>query len=203
MTRTTSLLLLFALAAHAANWPSFRGDRASGVADGARLPLNFDAVRSKNLVWKTPIPGLAHASPIVWGDRIFITTALSGAPNVVFRNGLFGAGTSAEDLTGHRWIVYCLDRHTGKILWERTAHEGVPKVKRHIKSSHASSTPVTDGKRVVAFFGSEGLFAYDFKGKLLWKQDLGVLDTGAFDVPDLQWGTASSPIIYKDLVIVQ
>ncbi|MBL8189477.1 MAG: PQQ-binding-like beta-propeller repeat protein, partial [Acidobacteria bacterium] len=96
-----------------------------------------------------------------------------------------------------------LDKKTGKIKWEKVAYEGVPKTKRHIKSSFASSTPVTDGKYVVAFFGSEGLYCYDLKGKLKWKQDLGVLDSGWFFDPDYQWGTASSPIIYKDMVIVQ
>jgi outer membrane protein assembly factor BamB len=96
-----------------------------------------------------------------------------------------------------------LDLKTGKVLWEKTAAEGPVKVKRHLKASHASSTPATDGKHLVAIFGPEGLFCYDLDGKLLWKKDLGTLDAGWFFNPAYQWGYASSPIIYKDFVIVQ
>ena len=92
---------------------------------------------------------------------------------------------------------------TGKVLWERVAHEGIPKTKRHPKSSQASPTPVTDGTHVIVSFGSEGLYAYDIDGKLLWKQDLGVLNAGWFYDPDYEWGVGSSPIIWKNLVIVQ
>ncbi|MBD0328339.1 MAG: PQQ-like beta-propeller repeat protein, partial [Pyrinomonadaceae bacterium] len=127
----------------------------------------------------------------------------SSDPKSVFRHGLYGDVDSAKDESKHTWRVYCLDKRNGKILWVRTAYEGVPKVKRHIKASHASSTPVTDGKHVVALFASEGLYAYDASGNLLWKKDLGVLDAGWFYDPDYQWGHASSPIIYKDMVIVQ
>ncbi len=190
------------VAACAQNWPSFRGPGASGVAEG-RGPASFDGVKSVNIRWKTEIPGLAHSSPIVWGDRVFITTAISSDPNAVFRHGLFGDVDPSPDVSKHSWRVYALDKATGKIIWERTAHEGVPRTKRHPKSSQASSTPVTDGKHVVAFFGSEGLYAYDFDGKLLWQQDLGALNAGWFYDPDYEWGTASSPIIYKNLVIVQ
>jgi len=187
----------------AQNWPGFRGQNASGVADGQHPPTTWDGEKATNIVWKTPIPGLAHASPIVWGDRVFIATAVSSAPQGKFRHGLYGDVDSDKDVSKHAWKVYCLDKGTGKILWERTSAEGVPKIKRHIKSTQASSTPATDGKYVVAFFGSEGLFCYDFTGKLVWKQDLGLLDSGWFFDPDYQWGTASSPIIYKGLVIVQ
>jgi len=195
--------LCFVAVAQAQNWPSFRGANASGVADGKPAPTAWDAVKGINIAWKTPIPGLAHSSPVVWGDRLFITTAISSNPRPYFRHGLYGDVDSDNDLSKHTWRVYCLDKRTGRILWERTAHEGVPKIKRHIKATHANSTPATNGRHVVAFFGSEGLYCYDLDGKLLWKQDLGVLDAGWFYDPDYQWGTASSPIIYKDLVIVQ
>jgi outer membrane protein assembly factor BamB len=99
--------------------------------------------------------------------------------------------------------VYALDKQTGKIIWERVAHEGVPRTKRHPKNSQASSTPATDGRHVVAFFGSEGLYAYDWEGKLLWKKDLGIMNAGWFYDPDYEWGVASSPIIYRNMVIVQ
>ena len=199
------LLLVFSVAvlASAENWPSFRGPNASGVADGKPTPTNWDAVKGTNILWKTPIPGLAHSSPVVWGDRVFVTTAVSSKGNENFKHGLYGDVTSDTDLSKHSWHVYSLDKRTGKVVWDQIAAEGVPKVKRHIKSTHASSTPATDGKYVVAFFGSEGLFCYDLNGKLQWKKDLGTLDAGWFYDPDYQWGTASSPIIYKNLVIIQ
>ncbi len=201
--RNILLALLLVAAAQAQNWPQFRGPNASGVADGNKLPVSWNAPKGQNILWKTEIPGLAHASPVIWGNRIFVTTAISSDPKAVFRHGLFGDVDPSNDVSKHTWRVYCLDKATGKILWERTAHEGIPKTKRHPKSSQASSTPATDGKHVVAFFGSEGLYAYDFDGKLLWKQDLGALNAGWFYDPDYEWGMASSPVIYKNLVIVQ
>jgi outer membrane protein assembly factor BamB len=197
------LLICLASAAKAQNWPSFRGTNASGVAEGTPTPTTWNVEKGENILWKTPIPGLAHASPVVWGDKLFITTAISSNPKPYLRVGLFGDVDSDKDLTKHTWRVYCLDKRTGKILWDRVATEGVPKIKRHIKATHANSTPATDGKYVVAFFGAEGLYCYDVKGKLQWKQDLGLLDSGWFYDPDYQWGMASSPIIYKNLVIVQ
>jgi outer membrane protein assembly factor BamB len=184
-------------------WPSFRGPDASGVADGQHPPTTWDVKTGHNIRWKTPIPGLAHSSPIVWNGRLYLTTAVSSEEKTEFRPGQYGAGDAAKDVVRHSWRVYCLDAKSGKIVWEQTAHEGVPKIKRHLKSSHANATPAIDGKHLVAFFGSEGLFCYDLDGKLLWKQDLGVIDVGAFNDPDLQWGTASSPVLYKNLVIVQ
>lgn len=196
-------LLLVAAGASAQNWPQFRGPNASGVADGRPTAVEWDAGKDTNILWKTPIPGLAHASPIVWGDRIFIATAVSSHPNTDFRHGLYGDVTPSNDTTRHTWKMMALDKRTGRILWERIAYEGAPRAKRHPKATQASSTPATNGKVVVALFGSEGLYAYDFSGKLLWKQDLGVLSAGWFYDPDYEWGVGSSPIIYKDLVIVQ
>ena len=142
----------------AQNWPSFRGPRASGVADGANPPTVWDAEKSRNILWKTPLPGLAISSPIVWGDRVFVTTAISSDPKAeTHRHGLYGDVEPAKDVARHIWRVYALDKKSGKIVWEQTAHEGVPKTKRHPKSSQANSTPATDGKHVVAFLGSEGL----------------------------------------------
>ena len=159
--------------------------------------------KAENLVWKTKVPGLAHSSPVVWGDVVFVSTAVTSAAKDETRFGLYGDVAPVKDDPKHTWKVYALDKRTGKVLWERIASEGVPKVKRHPKSTHADSTPVTDGKYLVVLFGSEGLYAYDLKGKLLWKQDLGVLDAGWFYDPDYQWEYGSSPIIYKNLVIVQ
>ena len=194
---------LLAGGAVAQNWPQFRGPNASGVADGKPLPVSFDVSKGTNVRWKAPIPGISVASPIVWGDKVFVTTAISSDASAKLRHGLYGDVEPSNDVSKHTWKVYCLNKADGKVLWERVAHKGVPKTKRHPKSSQNSCTPVTDGKVLVAHFGSEGLFAYDFDGKLLWKQDLGKLNAGWFFDPDYEWGVASSPIIYKDTVIVQ
>src|ERR1700690_3007812 len=201
--RIALFALAVAAAASAQNWPSFRGPAASGVADGQNLPLRWDGQRRGNGLWKTEIPGLAHSSPVVWGDRVFLTTAVSSKPGATFKPGLYGDGTASDDLSVHQWNVICLDRATGKVLWERTAYQGVPKEKRHIKSTYANASPATDGRVVVALFGSQGVYAYSLAGELLWKRDLGRFDVGAYNAPVFEWGTASSPILYKDLVIVQ
>ncbi len=191
------------LAAPVPAWPSFRGPNASGVADGQNLPASWDVRTGQNIRWTVSIPGLAHSSPIVWGDRLYVTTAVSSRTDATFKPGLYGEGTASEDRSIHRWVVMAIDRRSGKTVWERTAYEGMPREKRHIKATYANATPATDGRYVVAFFGSQGLYAYDVKGKEIWKKDLGVLNAGAYDLPEYEWGTASSPIIYKDLVIVQ
>jgi outer membrane protein assembly factor BamB len=188
---------------HEEQWPSFRGRQAAGVAEGQRLPERWDGEKNIHVKWKTKIPGLSHSSPIVWGRRVFVTTAVSSRGMDNFRHGLYGDGDASEDRSLHRWKLYALDKDSGKVLWERTAYEGVPREKRHIKASYANATPATDGRYVVAFFGSQGLYAFDMNGRLVWKRDFGVLNAGAYDAPDYEWGTASSPIIYKDMVIVQ
>jgi len=186
-----------------ANWPSFRGPNAAGVAEGYPLPSAWDAPTSTNVRWKTPIPGLGHSSPIVWGDHLFLSTAVSGVEKPELKVGLYGDIASVQDDSSHRWIVYCLDKRSGKILWEKTVHSGVPRIKRHPKSTHANSTLATDGRYLIAFFGSEGLYAFDMGGRQLWKRDFGVLESAYFVAPDAQWAFASSPIIYEDLVLIQ
>jgi outer membrane protein assembly factor BamB len=188
---------------HTANWPQFRGVNAGGVADGQLPPTGWDAEEGVNLRWKTAIPGLGHACPVVWGDRLFVATAVSGDPKATLRPGSYGDVDSVNDRTEHTWDVLCLDKWTGKILWQRTAYRGVPKVKRHMKSTQANPTPVTDGQHVVAMFGSEGMYCYDLDGNQLWKSDLGVLSSGWFYDGDYEWGFGSSPILYHGKVIVQ
>lgn len=185
------------------NWPSFRGVNAAGVADGQLPPTHWDAAKGQNVRWKTPIPGLGHSCPVIWGERVFLTTAVSAADKASLKTGLYGNVDSAIDSSPHTFHVLCLDKTTGKIQWDQIAHKGVPKVKRHTKATHANSTCATDGTHVVACFGSEGLFCYDVAGRPLWKQELGVLESAWFYDPDYQWGYGSSPIIYQNLAIVQ
>jgi outer membrane protein assembly factor BamB len=184
------------------NWPSFRGPGASGVADGQAPPTTWDARTGRNVRWKTPLPGLGLSCPVVWGERVFVTSAV-GEKSARLRTGLYGDVEPVEDRSRHAWKVYCLDARTGKVLWERTARTGVPAVKRHPKSSHANPTPATDGKYLVAFFGSAGLYCYDLAGRLLWQKDLGVLAAGWFYDSTYEWGFGSSPVLYRDRVIVQ
>lgn len=184
-------------------WPSFRGLDASGVADGQDLPETWDAAAGRNIRWKAAIPGLAHSSPIVVGDRVFVTSAVSSRGDATFKPGLYGEGTASEDRSVHTWIVMALDARTGRTVWQQVAYQGVPREKRHIKSTYASATPATDGRIVVAFFGSQGIHAFSIDGKPLWTKDLGHLDVGAYDIPSYEWGTASSPVIHDGRVIVQ
>jgi outer membrane protein assembly factor BamB len=188
----------------ARNWPGFRGENAAGNGDGQGAVVEWDVDTQQNIRWKTAIPGISNASPVVWGNRVFVVSAISSAGDKTFRTGLYGDVAPVNDLSEHTWKIYCLDKATGKILWERDAFKGVPKVKRHTKASQANSTPATDGRRVVAMFGSIGILAaWDMGGKPLWQTNVGVLDSGWFFDPDTQWGHSSSPIIHGDNVIVQ
>src|SRR5688572_25060188 len=156
--RIVILLLLSALQfSRAANWPQFRGPQASGVDSSAAAPTEWNVDEKVNLLWKTAAPGLSHASPIVWDSRVYIITAAS-ADKAELKVGLYGDIGSAQDQGEHEWRVIALDRASGKIAWNELGHKAVPRVKRHTKASHANSTPATDGKRIVAIFGSEGLF---------------------------------------------
>ncbi|MEO8678103.1 MAG: PQQ-binding-like beta-propeller repeat protein [Vicinamibacterales bacterium] len=185
------------------DWPGFRGIDARGVDETAALPVQWNVPESRLVKWRVPVAGLGHSSPVVWGDMVCTTTAISGTPDPQLKVGLYGDITSVVDTTAHKWLVMCFDKQTGALRWERTATTGVPTVKRHPKSTHASSTLATDGNHIVAFFGSEGLYAYDMKGELIWKKDFGLLDSGFYMVPDAQWGFASSPVIHGGRVVVQ
>ena len=187
----------------AGSWPSFRGPGASGLADGQSLPDTWNVTTGENVVWRTPIPGLAHSSPVVWGDRVFVTTAISSKGHATFKPGLYGDGDASEDRSSHKFVLYAIDKQTGAIAWERVAFEGEPRNRRHIKSTYASASPATDGRIVVAWFGSQGVHAYDVNGNALWTVDFGRVDMGAYDIPSYEWGPASSPIIWKDMVFIQ
>jgi outer membrane protein assembly factor BamB len=184
-------------------WPSYRGYYANGVLDNANLPESWNVETGENILWKYRIPGLGLSSPVVWGDRLFITTAVSELDDQGFKTGMYGSIGSVNDESVHEWMVYCFDKHTGSLHWKQVACRGVPKQKRHPKSSHANSTVATDGNHVVAFFGSEGLYCYDMDGNLQWKKDFGVLRSVFFAVEDAEWEFASSPIIHEGVVIIQ
>ncbi len=187
-----------------APWPSFRGPNGSGIADGQRIPLEWDSTAPKNIRFATPIEGFSVSSPIIWGNRIFVLSAVSGAADRTFRTGLYGDVTPIDDLSEHRWLLYALDTGDGRIVWERELERRKPGTKRHSKSSQANATPVTDGNRIVSLLGSTGfLYCHDFEGNLLWKKEIGVLNSGWFYDPDYQWGHSSSPILYDGRVIVQ
>jgi len=185
------------------NWPSFRGPSASGVAEGYSTPIKWDIQTSQNIRWKTYIPGLGHSSPVIWGDQIFITTAVKDKGQSRLKVGLYGDVKSEKEENIFSWRIYCIDIESGKILWNRQSCRGKPEIKRHPKSSHATPTPCTNGNNVVVFFGSEGLYCYDREGNLIWKKDLGKLDWGYYRMPSAQWGGGSSPIIHKQTVIIQ
>jgi len=185
------------------DWPGFRGIAARGVDESATVPLRWNVPESQGLRWRARVAGLGHSSPVVWSDQVCTASAVSGTPDPQLKVGLYGDIGSVLDTTSHRWLVMCFDKTSGALRWERTAKDGVPVVKRHPKSTHASSTLATDGQHLVAFFGSEGLYAYSLSGDLLWKKDLGTLDSGFFMAPEAQWGFASSPVIHNGRLVIQ
>ena len=205
MRRFVTLAAIVAASAtvSAQNWPSFRGANAAGVADGKPTAVKWNVAAGENVAWKAPVGGVAVSSPIVWNDRVYVSTAISSDASQGIRTGQYGDVEPVNDATKHSWHLIALDKATGKVVWDRVAFEGTPKTKRHPKSSQASATPVTNGRQVIVSFGSEGLYSYDLTGKLLWKKDLGVLNSGWFFDPDYEWGIGSSPIVYKNMVIVQ
>ena len=183
----------------AENWPQWRGPGSQGISTEAQLPTEWTA--TKNIAWKTELPA-GHSSPIVWGDRIFVTSAVEG-------DIVPGAKAVGHTVDGQVWLhpdsvaadrkhtlkVLALDVKTGKVLWDRTAYEGTVYDARHRRSSFAGPTAVTDGKIVYAYFGPEGLYAYDFSGRLAWR----VVEK----FKTLGLGTGTSPVLFQNLVIIQ
>ena len=186
----------------AGSWPTFRGPQASGVADGQHLPDHWDVkTGDEHSLADAAIPGSGPLQPDRLGRPVFLTSAVSSDPKATFRPD---STATAMRQTTARAIDGCSTPSTsaaGKIAWERAAHEGLPVDKRHVKSTYASASPATDGRIVVAWFGSQGLHAYDVDGQFLWKVDLGRIDLGAYDIPTFEWGPASSPIIWNGFVI--
>jgi outer membrane protein assembly factor BamB len=191
-----TLLTVPYLAPAQENWPQFRGPQSRGVGQpNPSLPDTWSA--KDNVVWQTTVLGRGWSSPIVWGDKIFVTAVINEGKNTAPKKGLyFGGENKKPPESVHRWVVYCLDFQTGNILWEREAHKGVPATTVHIKNSYASETPATDGERVYVVFGNVGVFCYDLDGKLVWSEKLGPYRT------QYGWGTAASPVVHKGRLYV-
>jgi outer membrane protein assembly factor BamB len=190
-------LLLAALASPLAaqdHWPQFRGPHGSAAVKDTSLPVTWSA--RKNVLWQAEIPGRGWSSPVVWGNRVFVTAVLNDKTPPP-RRGLYILDLYGKIPPGnHVWKVYCLDLGTGKVVWEKTAHEGTPGGAVHLKNTYASETPVTDGEHVYVYFGNLGLFCYDMKGAPVWSKNLGAYKTRN------GWGTGASPVLYQDKLLL-
>ncbi|MFK8115224.1 MAG: PQQ-binding-like beta-propeller repeat protein [Rubripirellula sp.] len=178
------------------NWPQFRGPGARGVAeDNSQLPLTWSM--TDNVLWATDVPGWGWSCPVVWGDRVFLTTVVADEENTKPSKGLYlGQGVRDPGKGAHHWWVFCFDLKTGKELWKHESHAGRPKVPRHPKSTYAAETPATDGKRLYVLFGDLGLYCYDLNGKPLWSQPIDPKPTAQ------DYGAAASPVVHDGQVFV-
>ncbi len=187
------LLALFLFATP--EWPQFRGPGSTGItADDPSLPTTWSP--TKNVAWATTIPGSGWSSPIVSGNLVFLTSVLSPEPVKAPKAGLYLGPKPPAPTAEHRWMAYAVDFTSGKIVWEKELHRGVPPQSRHEKNTFAAETPVTDGDNFYAYFGNVGLFCLDRAGKVLWKQSWAPVPTR------LGWGTAASPVLHQDRVYV-
>jgi outer membrane protein assembly factor BamB len=177
------------------DWPQWRGPLGTGVAPGAQPPVEWS--ETKNIRWKTAVPGKGHSTPIIWGERVFLTTAIPYGEAVKPR---FPSRPGAHDNLAmthhHEFAVLAISRKSGKILWQQTVHKELPHEAGHVSASLASASPVTDGERVFAFFGSRGLYCLDTEGKLLWKKHLGEMHTKHGH------GEGSSPALHGETLII-
>ena len=195
MTNVTAALLLAAVlgldAANAQNnWPQFRGPGSAGVSEATGLPDRWNA--AENIVWRKEIPGRGWSSPIVWEDRIIITTTISEGQEEEAKKGIYPVIGDRNKPTKNRrrWVVLCFDLKMGDLIWEREVHSGFPDWPRHIKNSYASETPCTEGQRVYAYFGNVGMFAFSLSGTPVWERRWDRCKTRG------DWGSAGSPIVY-------
>jgi outer membrane protein assembly factor BamB len=178
-----------------AHWPQFRGSGAGGVSVNTRLPDTWSA--TDNVAWKTDLPGRSWSSPIVWGERVFLTTVVNTGQSEEPRKGLYFGGERPEpSQSEHEWKVLCLDLATGKLEWEKTVHRGAPQTPIHLKSSYGVETPVTDGERVYALLGGVGVFAFTLDGREVWVR--------ALEPRRMRhgWGTASSPVLHDGRLFI-
>jgi outer membrane protein assembly factor BamB len=187
----------FALAEDAvSNWPQFRGADSTGVSANRNLPDQWSA--TENVEWKADIPGRGWGSPVVWGDRVFLSTVVNTGGTERLKKGLYMGGERPDiPKTKHQWKVICLDLASGKPLWEKIVREGTPTAPIHLKNSYASETPVTDGDHLYVCFGNVGIYCFDMAGNEVWKHDLTVQPMR------LGWGTASSPALHGNVLYYQ
>jgi len=182
-------------AADEQNWTRFRGPGNRGVSSSANQPIEWSSTR--NVRWKTPTAGRGWSSPIVWGNRIYLTSTVNTGKSEDPKKGLyFGGERPNAPKTEHEWKVVCLDLDSGREIWNRTVHRGLPATGLHIKNSFASETPVTDGKAVYAYFGNIGLFCLDLDGRVQWSRRWPVRPTRH------AWGTAASPVLHRDRLYI-
>ena len=194
---------------HQTDWPSFRGTGARGVAEGYAIRTKWNAapVTSDDLtddqldgvLWQTKVPGLGHSSPVIFGDKVFLVTAIASAGDVPLQTKRGGNVKAADDNGEQEWLVLCYDKTNGEELWRKTARKAKPRASRHPKATHANTSVCVDGKHVLAFLGSEGLYCFTMDGDLLWEKDLGVIDVSKYGIG---WGFASSPAIHGDKVVI-
>lgn len=188
----SALLFTASMAVAQVNWPQFRGAESRGIGASDHLPLVWGP--GTNIAWQADIPGRGWSSPIVWGDNVIVTTAVSDGEEEAPKKGLYFGGERPLTKNRHRWLALCLDRESGKLRWSTELFTAQPSTPIHVKNTYASETPATDGERVYVLFGQIGLFCLDLNGKLLWKQELTPHKT-AYD-----WGTSSSPVVHGDTV---
>jgi outer membrane protein assembly factor BamB len=180
--------------AETVNWPQYRGAESDGLGEGATLPETWSA--TENVVWKAAVPGWGWSSPIIWGKKIFMTSAIGEkelpTPHV---GGYPGGHVGTGEV--HRWMLYCIDFDSGKILWEYEAHMGIPPQMRHPRNSFASETPVTDGEHVYAYFANHGLFCCDMNGGKVWERRW-----PSYPMRD-GWNTGTSPVLHEERIFIQ
>ena len=182
-------------AAAPAHWPQFRGADSMGVADGSKFPERWST--NQNVAWKTAIPGRGWSSPIVWGEKVFLTTVTSEDAMEAPKKGLyFGGDRKAVPSSVHRWLVLAHDLKSGRELWRQEVHHAAPRNPLHVKNTYASETPVTDGERVYAYFGNVGLFCFDLAGRPLWSTNWPAVKTRN------GWGSAASPVLHGGRLFV-
>lgn len=176
------------------NWSCFRGPDC-GIAEDAVLPTSWST--TENVKWQTPIPGRAWSCPVVWGDKIFLTSVLSKGQVEDAKKGLyFGGDRNKVSKDMHLWMVYCVDFNTGDILWEKCVHTGKPAQPVHIKNTYASETPIVDGQRLYAYFGNLGIFCFDHNGKEIWQKKIKDAKVR------YNWGTATSPVLHDGSIYI-
>jgi len=193
------LSITFALLFHPCfgndNWPQFRGSKGDNISTESNLPIEWG--NDMNIQWKQKIPGKGWSSPIVWGDKVFVTTSLKDKTDSDLEYTENSDDRRTQPVDDYRFEIYCLNKNNGDLIWKEVAYLGKPGIVTHKDNTYASETPVTDGTYLYAYFGMTGLFCYDLEGNRVWEKNL-----GAFPM-ESNWGTSSSPILYNDLLILQ